>query len=69
MHKSGYTSAGPYRIPNVWIDSYCVYTNHVPAGAFRGFGVPQVIWAYDSQTDMIARAIGADPVEFRLNTL
>jgi CO/xanthine dehydrogenase Mo-binding subunit len=65
-HKSGYTSAGPYRIPNVWIDSYCVYTNHVPAGAFRGFGVPQVIWAYDSQTDMIARALGADPVEFRL---
>lgn len=66
VHKSGYTSAGPYRIPNVWIDSYCVYTNHVPAGAFRGFGVPQVIWAYDSQTDIVARALGADPVEFRL---
>jgi CO/xanthine dehydrogenase Mo-binding subunit len=65
-HKSGYTSAGPYRIPNVWIDSYCVYTNRVPAGAFRGFGVPQVIWAYDSQMDIIARAIGVDPVEFRL---
>ncbi len=66
VHKSGYTSAGPYRIPNVWIDSYCVYTNHVPAGAFRGFGVPQVIWAYDSQMDIIARAIGADPFEFRM---
>ncbi|HEX2227395.1 MAG TPA: xanthine dehydrogenase family protein molybdopterin-binding subunit [Candidatus Binatia bacterium] len=66
VHKSGYTSAGPYRIPNVWIDSYCVYTNHVPAGAFRGFGVPQVIWAYDSQMDIIARAVGADPVEFRM---
>ena len=66
-HKSGYTSAGPYKIPNVWIDSYCVYTNKVPAGAFRGFGVPQVIWAYDSQTDEIARALGADPVDFRLN--
>jgi CO/xanthine dehydrogenase Mo-binding subunit len=66
VHKSGYTSAGPYRIPNVWIDSYCVYTNHVPAGAFRGFGVPQVIWAYDSQMDIIARSIGADPLEFRL---
>jgi len=65
-HKSGYTSAGPYKIPNVCIDSYCVYTNKVPAGAFRGFGVPQVIWAYDSQTDMIARALGVDPVEFRL---
>ena len=66
VHKSGYTSAGPYRIPNVWIDSYCIYTNRVPAGAFRGFGVPQVIWAYDSQTEMIARAIGADPLEFRM---
>jgi CO/xanthine dehydrogenase Mo-binding subunit len=38
----------------------------VPAGAFRGFGVPQVIWAYDSQMDIVARAIGADPLEFRL---
>jgi CO/xanthine dehydrogenase Mo-binding subunit len=67
-HKSGYTSAGPYRIPNVWIDSYCVYTNRVPAGAFRGFGVPQVIWPYDSQMDIMARAIGADPVAFRLQS-
>ena len=66
VHKSGYTSAGPYRMPNVWIDGYCVYTNKPPAGAFRGFGVPQVIWAYDSQMDIIARALGADPVEFRL---
>ena len=63
-HKSGYTSAGPYRIPNVWIDSYCVYTNKVPAGAFRGFGVPQVIWAYDSQTDMMARALVSTPWNF-----
>ena len=66
VHKSGYTSAGPYRIPNVWIDSYCVYTNKPPAGAFRGFGVPQVIWAYDSQMDTIARALGVDPVDFRM---
>ena len=66
VHKSGYTSAGPYRIPNVWIDSYCVYTNKPPAGAFRGFGVPQVIWAYDSQMDTIARALSVDPVDFRM---
>jgi CO/xanthine dehydrogenase Mo-binding subunit len=66
VHKSGYTSAGPYRIPNVSIDSYCVYTNSPPAGAFRGFGVPQLVWAYESQMDIIARALGADPVEFRL---
>ncbi|MFQ5859530.1 MAG: xanthine dehydrogenase family protein molybdopterin-binding subunit, partial [Anaerolineae bacterium] len=66
VHKSGYTSAGPYRIPNVWIDCYCVYTNKPPAGAFRGFGVSQVVWAYDSQMDIIARTLGVDPVEFRL---
>jgi len=66
VHKSGYTSAGPYRIPNIWIDSYCVYTNKPPAGAFRGFGVPQVIWAYDSQMDTIARALGVDSVDFRM---
>lgn len=66
VHKSGYTSAGPYRIPNVSIDSFCVYTNKPPAGAFRGFGVPQLVWAYESQMDMIARALGADPLEFRM---
>ena len=66
VHKSGYTSAGPYRIPNVSIDSYCIYTNKPPAGAFRGFGVPPLVWAYESQMDMIARALGVDPVEFRM---
>ncbi len=66
VHKSGYTSAGPYKIPNVAIDSYCVYTNKPPAGPFRGFGVPQMIWAYDSQMDIIARGLDVDPVEFRL---
>ncbi len=66
VQKSGYTSAGPYRIPNVSIDSYCIYTNKPPAGAFRGFGVPQLVWAYESQMDMIARALGVDPVEFRM---
>ncbi|MBI1996109.1 MAG: xanthine dehydrogenase family protein, partial [Deltaproteobacteria bacterium] len=66
VHKSGYTSAGPYRIPNVSIDSYCIYTNKPPAGAFRGFGVPPLVWAYESQMDMIARALRVDPVEFRM---
>jgi len=68
-HKSGYTSAGPYTIPNVRIDSYSVYTNKPPAGAFRGFGIMQVCWAYESQMDVIAREMGWDPVEFRLKNL
>ena len=67
--KSGYTAAGPYRIPHVSIDSYCVYTNHPPAGAFRGFGVPQLVWAYESHTDTLARRAALDPVEFRRRNL
>jgi CO/xanthine dehydrogenase Mo-binding subunit len=63
--KSGFTSPGPYDIENVKIDSYELYTNRTPAGALRGFGIPQLVWAYESHTDMIAREIGIDPVEFR----
>ncbi len=63
--KSGYTASGPYRIPHVSIDSYCVYTHHPPAGAFRGFGIPQLVWAYESHTDTLARRLALDPVEFR----
>jgi CO/xanthine dehydrogenase Mo-binding subunit len=63
--KTAYTASGPYRIPHVWIDSYCVYTNKPPAGAFRGFGIPQLIWAYESQMDLIARRLGMDPFEIR----
>jgi CO/xanthine dehydrogenase Mo-binding subunit len=63
--KSGFTAAGPYDIDNVSIDSFELYTNRPPAGALRGFGIPQLVWAYESHTDMIARALGVDPVEFR----
>ncbi|HUK58736.1 MAG TPA: xanthine dehydrogenase family protein molybdopterin-binding subunit [Stellaceae bacterium] len=63
--KSGFTAAGPYDIPNLMLDSYAVYTNRPPAGALRGFGVPQLCWAYESQSDMIARALRLDPLEFR----
>lgn len=68
--KSGFTAGGPYDIANLSIDSYQVYTNLPPAGAFRGFGITQVVWGYESQADLIAREIGMDPVEFRrLNLL
>ena len=63
--KSGYTAAGPYRIPNLKIDSYSVYTNKPPAGAFRGFGVSQSAWAVESQMDIIAAALRIDPLELR----
>ena len=63
--KSGFTAAGPYDIDNVHIDSYALYTNRPPAGALRGFGIPQLVWAYESHTDLIARALEIDPLEFR----
>ena len=63
--KSGFTAAGPYDIENVSIDSYALYTNRTPAGALRGFGVPQLVWAYESHTDLIARELGMDAVAFR----
>ena len=64
-HKSGFTAGGPYDIENVSIDSYAMYTNMTPAGALRGFGMPQLTFAYESHTDMVARALKIDPLEFR----
>jgi CO/xanthine dehydrogenase Mo-binding subunit len=65
----GYAAAGPYRIPHVRTDSYCVYTNKVPAGAMRGFGVPHVAWAYEQQIDMIAAKLRMDPMAIRKKNL
>ena len=67
--NSAFSGTGPYRIPNVWIDSYCVYTNNPIGGAFRGFGVPQATWAHESQMDMIAHRLGLDPVGIRMRNL
>ncbi|MGH8741599.1 MAG: xanthine dehydrogenase family protein molybdopterin-binding subunit, partial [Burkholderiales bacterium] len=67
--KSGFTAAGPYDIEHVLIDSYSLYTNLPPAGALRGFGIPQLVWAYESHTDMMARELGMDPFEFRRKNL
>lgn len=58
--------AGPYDIPNARIDSYAVYTNTVPAGAFRGFGAPQGAFVAETQMNKLAEALGIDPVELRL---
>lgn len=63
--NGGYSMCGPYRIPNVKFDTYNVYTNKVPSGAFRGFGVAQVSWAYEQQMDEAARRLGLDPLEIR----
>ena len=67
--KAGYRALGPYRIPYAKVDAYSVYTNTVPAGAFRGFGAVQVSWAYESQMDLIAERLGMDALEIRLKNL
>jgi CO/xanthine dehydrogenase Mo-binding subunit len=67
--KSGFTAPGPYDIDHVSIDSYALYTNLPAAGALRGFGIPQLVWAYESHTDMIAKALKMDPLAIRRKNL
>jgi CO/xanthine dehydrogenase Mo-binding subunit len=67
--NGGEVSGGPYRIKHQDLTTYCVYTNTPPTGPYRGFGVPQVCWAYESQMDDIARRLGIDPLELRLKNL
>jgi CO/xanthine dehydrogenase Mo-binding subunit len=58
-------SCGPYKIPNVDIDAYSVYTNNGVAGAFRGFGAPQVNFALETNLDIIAEELRIDPLRIR----
>ena len=58
-------AVGPYRCPNVSIDSIIAYTNNPPCGAMRGFGAVQTCFAYESQMDRLAEAVGISPVELR----
>lgn len=67
--KAGYRAHGPYRLPHVLTNAYSVYTNTVPGGAFRGFGGPQVAYAYETHIDMIADRMGLDPFEIRMKNL
>jgi CO/xanthine dehydrogenase Mo-binding subunit len=65
LTKHAANAAGPYAIPNVSIDAYCVYTNNVPASAMRGFGVTMASFAIEVQMDRIAEATGLDPWQVR----
>ncbi|RST71257.1 xanthine dehydrogenase family protein molybdopterin-binding subunit [Siminovitchia acidinfaciens] len=58
-------AAGPYKIPNVDMEGFCVYTNNGIAGAFRGFGVNQVCVGIETHIDMLAKKTGLDPIEIR----
>jgi putative selenate reductase molybdopterin-binding subunit len=62
-----YVGDGEYRkLPNIRFYADIVYTNHTPSGAYRGYGVPQGFWAVERHMEKIARALGLDPLEFRL---
>ncbi len=58
-------ACGPYSIPNIELDGYCVYTNNPPAGAFRGFGVPQSNFGAEANMDQLADLVGLDRWEMR----
>ncbi len=60
---------GPYEVPNVTVDAYSVYTNNIPGGAFRGFGGPQGCFSAEMQMNLLAEALGIDPVEIRRRNL
>jgi xanthine dehydrogenase D subunit len=59
-------AAGPYEVPNALLEGTAVYTNNPPCGAMRGFGAPQVCFAYEAQMDKLAETLSIDPVELRL---
>ena len=58
-------ASGPYHVPNVRADCFATYTNNVPSGAFRGFGVTQSCFAVESNMDLLAAELGMDPLELR----
>ena len=66
---ASYSGAGPYVVPNCRIDSFVVYTNKIFGTAYRGFGHLEVLWGIERNMDMVARALGVDPYEFRRKNL
>ena len=65
-YNSGLAAGSPYRIPNVSVDAYTIVTNKQSTCAYRGFGVPEISWAYESQMDLLAKELNMDPLELRL---
>ncbi|MBF0299169.1 MAG: xanthine dehydrogenase family protein molybdopterin-binding subunit [Oligoflexia bacterium] len=65
VNAAGLSACGPYRIANLKIDSFCVYTNLPPGGPYRGFGYSEFLFGLESHMNEVAMRIGIDPVEFR----
>jgi CO/xanthine dehydrogenase Mo-binding subunit len=66
LGKACILSAGPYNIENLHVDAYAVYTTKTMTGAMRGFGAPQVCFAYESHMDDMAAELGIEPLDIRL---
>ncbi|MDE0522136.1 MAG: molybdopterin-dependent oxidoreductase [Boseongicola sp.] len=66
VQKSTGHLPGPYSIPNVASNVYCVFTNRTPSTAMRGFGITAVDFAIERHMDKVARAVGMDPIELRI---
>jgi aerobic-type carbon monoxide dehydrogenase small subunit (CoxS/CutS family) len=66
VRKGAILAAGPYNVPNLQVDTYGVYTNNTPSGAFRTFGSMQSQFATESHLDLCAERLGMDPFELRL---
>jgi len=65
MTRATTHATGPYVVGSAKIDCYAMYTNNAPCGAFRGFGVTQSAFAVESNMDLVAEALGMDPIELR----
>jgi CO/xanthine dehydrogenase Mo-binding subunit len=64
--RSAVHATGPYQVPHIRVRSQMVYTNNSWSGAMRGFGIPQMAFAHESQMDLLAKALEMDPIEIRL---
>ena len=69
MTKACVHCCGPYNIPHTKVNGYVIYTNNPNSGAMRGFGVPQVGFAYEVHMNSVAKAIGMNPVEIRMKNI
>ncbi|MDZ4230249.1 MAG: xanthine dehydrogenase family protein molybdopterin-binding subunit, partial [Dehalococcoidales bacterium] len=65
----GGTAFNPYRIPHLKVEGYDVVTNKAPSGSYRAPSAPQAAFAMESQMDLLARALGMDPLELRLRNV
>lgn len=65
VNAAGLSATGPYRVPNVKIDSVCIYTNLPPGGPYRGFGYSEFLFGLESHLNEIAKKLNIDPVELR----